>query len=77
MSAIIVENLGKKYMISHQGREVYASLRDVLVKKVKSCLRRIPGASSDGKTGETLEEFWALRDVSFEVQHGDTIGIIG
>lgn len=37
---IKVSGLGKKYIISHQGREPYVALRDVLSKKAKSLLNR-------------------------------------
>src|ERR1039457_1912428 len=79
MSTVItVENLGKKYTISHQQREEYSSLRDVITNGVRSLSKRFfspftlhPSPSS------ASEDFWALKDVSFEVKQGDRIGIIG
>ena len=70
---IRVENLGKCYRIHHESRERYTSLRDVIAKKVKGLFQpssHIPHPSSD-------EDFWALKDVSFEVNQGDVVGIIG
>lgn len=70
---IRVENLGKCYRIHHESRERYTSLRDVIAKKVKGLFHpssHIPHPSSD-------EDFWALKDVSFEVNQGDVVGIIG
>jgi|GEM_PF-2993884 len=84
MSTVItVENLGKKYTLHHQQREQYTALRDVLAngfvslgKKLISpfCRTLIPHPSS---LISSSEDFWALKDVSFEVKQGDRIGIIG
>lgn len=85
MSKVItVENLGKKYTISHQRREEYSSLRDVftssinmLGKKLIHPFRRTPSPGLLTMPSESYEDFWALNDISFEVKLGDRIGIIG
>jgi lipopolysaccharide transport system ATP-binding protein len=68
--AIQAENVTKQYVIRHQQSSNYTALRDVLVDKVKSAAR---GKFSSG----TKETFLALDDVSFSIQAGDRVGIIG
>jgi lipopolysaccharide transport system ATP-binding protein len=80
MSTVItVENLGKKYTLHHQQREQYTALRDVLTNGVKSLGKKIfsPFISHPSSPISSYEDFWALKDVSFEVNQGDRIGIIG
>jgi len=78
-SVITVENLGKKYLLSHQTKqEPYQALRDVLSDGVKTLghamLRPFRLAVTTRPSPET---FWALKQVSFELKQGDRVGIIG
>jgi lipopolysaccharide transport system ATP-binding protein len=81
MSTVItVENLGKKYTLRHQsGQQPYVALRDVITERAAAIGRKLlhPFSSSHPTPHSSQEEFWALKDVSFEVKQGDRIGIIG
>ncbi|MDD2467324.1 MAG: ABC transporter ATP-binding protein [Desulfobulbus sp.] len=81
MSTVIsVENLSKKYLLSHQAkRQSYVALRDVLAEKTNAIGRRLlhPFGSSKLTPQFSAEDFWALKDVSFEIKQGERVGIIG
>lgn len=75
-SIISIKNIGKKYNITHQ-RGGYIALRDVLTNIAKSPFKFLKHKAKKMAGLETKEEFWALKDVSFNVMPGEVIGIIG
>lgn len=78
-AVIRVENLGKKYLIRHEQRERYTALRDVLTNKFKSIGKKVlqPMRHELRAKSSSKEDFWALKDISFEIKQGDRVGIIG
>jgi homopolymeric O-antigen transport system ATP-binding protein len=74
-TVISVENVSKVYRLNHKAeRERYLALRDVLAYKLRGLFHP---QSWRTNTSCSKEDFWALKNVSFEVKQGDVVGIIG
>jgi lipopolysaccharide transport system ATP-binding protein len=73
---IRVEQLGKCYRLNTAGPRggySYRSLREDVMKVLRSPLRRF----TNGGTRTHQEDFWALKDVNFELEAGEALGIVG
>src|SRR5579864_7362842 len=72
--ALSIHDLSKSFRIEHQrtGRPGYKTLHDELMTLPRRLINRL---RRDGKA--THETFWALENISFEVQTGEVLGIIG
>jgi len=81
MIAVKVENLSKSYLVGHNAAKGgrYTTLRDVIGRNVKGFARKTLDMIQGRPIiqGDVVEEFLALKDLNFEIQQGDRVGIIG
>jgi lipopolysaccharide transport system ATP-binding protein len=67
--AIQIEGIGKRYKIGAGRKDL--TLRDAVASVPHKVISRLRGGHT------RTEEFWALRDVSLEIEHGEVLGLVG
>ena len=72
---ISVRELGKLYQLGTS--RSHDSLRDQIAHGAKTFMRGMLTGNRTKCPKSKVDEFWALRDVSFDVEEGDVIGVIG
>ncbi len=74
---IEVENLSKKYVIPRSGRRTYSLFREEFARWIRRSCGWIVRPFAGWKQESSYQEFWALKNVTFSVERGEVVGIIG
>jgi homopolymeric O-antigen transport system ATP-binding protein len=80
-TVIAVENLSKCYLVGHsiERSSRHATFRDAVMRNTRKALSKTIDMARGRQLidGDSVEEFWALKDVSFEIKRGEVVGILG
>jgi lipopolysaccharide transport system ATP-binding protein len=80
-TVIAAEGLSKSYLVGHRSaqRERYTALRDVIARGARNFARKSVDVVRGRQIiqGDDIEEFWALKDVTFQVRQGDVLAVVG
>jgi lipopolysaccharide transport system ATP-binding protein len=78
-AAIQVEGLSKSYLIGHQTARSHETFREMLSRSVRQAGQGMLQMAQGRQMiqGDELEEFWALQNISFDVELGEVVGVIG
>ena len=71
-SIIEVKNISKKYLITRN--KGYITFREMIVNSIKKPINKLKKKTN---SISRKEDFWALKNITFDVTKGDVIGIIG
>jgi lipopolysaccharide transport system ATP-binding protein len=75
--AIQVEGLGKRYLLTHQHKAPYRSLRDSIVETAHDIGYAAKRLLNSKTARAEKEEFWALKEVDLQIEQGERLAIIG
>lgn len=80
-NSITINGVSKAYLVGHNSTnaEQYRSLRDEISRGAKNFIRKTKDMLYGRQIiqGDQVEEFWALKNISFEIKPGERVGIIG